>query len=120
MAYIHLKELDQEAINIMESLSIMLAKIQTLYEQSKENEQVNDAEGVVVIGMSAQGIESVANIIHGLLHTYRWLVLSNMYPQSDPPLSKVSLSKVPPRAEELHELITKRAADWLQTIVKEK
>jgi len=112
----NLKELDQEAINIMESLSIMLTKIQTLYEQSKENEQVNDAEGIAVIGMSAQGIESVANIIHGLLHTYRWLVLSNIYPQSDPPLSKV---KVPPRAEELHKHITKRATDWLQTIIKE-
>lgn len=111
----NLEELDQEAINIMESLSVMLTKIQTLYEQSKENEQVNIDIGHATIGAAAQGIESVANIIHGLLHAYRWLVLSNIYPhQLDPPPAKL-----PPRAEELHEHITKSAADWLKTIVKE-
>ncbi len=111
----NLKELDQEAINIMESLSIMLTKIQTLYEQVKEDEQVNCEQGKAVIEMAAQGIGSVAHTIHGLLHAYRWLVLSNMYPnQLDPPFAKL-----PPQEEELHELIAQRATDWLKTIVKE-
>lgn len=111
----NLKELDQDAINMMESLSIMLTKIQTLYKQSKENEQVNDVEGVAIIELAAQGICSVAHTIHGLLYAYRWLALSSIYPnnQLDPP------AKLPPRAEELHELITQRAVDWLKTIVKE-
>lgn len=110
-----LKELDQEAINIMESLSIMLTKIQALYEQSKENEQVNDAEGAAVIRLSAQNIGSVAHTTYGLLHTYRWLVLSNIYPQSDP----APPHEIPSRIKELHEHIVKSAIDWLQTIVKE-
>ena len=111
----NLKELDQEVINIMESLSIMLTKIQTLYEQSKENEQVNIPEGVATIGLSAESIDRASYIVYGLLHTYRWLVLSNIYPKEDP----APPHEIPSRIKELHKHITKRAMDWLKTIVKE-
>lgn len=114
MANNNLKELDQDAINIMESLSIMLTKTQTLYEQSKENEQVNAPEDAVIIELAAQGIDSASHIICGLLHAYRWLVLSNIYPQPGQAPHEIS-----PRIKELHELITKSATDWLETITKE-